>query len=120
MSDFNFPKDRLINLLPLRIVLKRTPEGIEGLTEESFSMGWEKNRVNIFWSGKAYSMLGEHVLDAEKDATHHRKPGEEVWDPTDENCPVSINWTRWINATNKYDKRNAPFEPKGQKEMFGA
>jgi len=118
MSDFDFPKDRLVNCVPLRIVLKRTPEGILGLTEESFSMGWEKDRVNIFWSGKAYSMLGEHVLDAKEDAARNSREGDEVWDPADENCPVSINWTKWINATNKYDKRNAPFEVKGQKELF--
>lgn len=111
---------RLERFLPIRVVIRRYMDGqIEGLTEESFSMNWSKNRVNIFWSGKAYSILGEHVLDGVADANYNCKPtegdlitpSEMVIDPLAPDSPIKIDWEKWLSATSKYDKRNAPFKP---------
>ena len=103
--------ERIIKMAPFRIILKCDAEGkLQGLCENSFSMSWESNRVLIFWSGKAYSMLGEHELDAQKNAEHNRnKPDEAIYDPFSDECPIEIDWVRWLNATSKYDQRNAHF-----------
>ena len=101
-------------LMPLRCVIKRDEDGkIHGLTEESFSMGWETDRVNIFWSGKAYSILGEHVIDGVSTAQDNaERLGGIIIDPLSPDSPIVIDWQKWRAATNKYDKRNAPFTTK--------
>lgn len=101
-------------LMPIRCVIKRDEDGrIFGLTEESFSMGWEHDCVNIFWSGKAYSMLGEHIINGVKSAEDNAKRmGGEVIDPLLPDSPITINWQEWRAAKTKYDKRNAPFTVK--------
>ena len=103
----------LVRFLPIRIVLRKTEEGkLQGLCEDSFSMSMSDHNVSIFWSGKAYSMLGEHNLDGIKNAEHNAKPGDLILDPLSEDCPVVINWDKWLNATTKYAQRNAPFKEK--------
>lgn len=103
----------LVRYLPIRIVLRKTEEGkLQGLCEDSFSMSMTDTHVSIFWSGKAYSMLGEHQLDGIKTAEHNAKEGDLILDPLAEDCPVEINWDKWLNATTKYGKRNAPFKLK--------
>ena len=86
-------------------------------------MNWNNKRVNIFWSGTAYSMLGESLLDAQEDAEHNCKETaspdlftvqESVVGLMAEDCPIAIDWTRWLNASHKYDKRNAYFILKGK------
>lgn len=113
---------RLERFLPIRVVVRRHADGaIEGLTEESWNLNWSHNRVNIFWSGKAYSILGETTLDGVADAKHNCEatlpdlftPQELVIDPLAEDSPIAIDWLRWLNASHKYDKRNAHFAPKG-------
>lgn len=107
----------LSHLLPIRVVIRRTEDGkIEGLIENSFSMDWSSFRVNIFWSGKAYSILGEHNLDATKDAEHNAKSGDLVIDPLAEDSPIEVDWAIWRKATLKFDKRNAPFTMRKQHE----
>ncbi len=102
--------------LPLRIILRKNEEDAthyEGLVEHSFSMGWDKHRALVFWSGKAYSMLGTLTLDAVADAESNAQAlGGELFDPLDPTCPVQIDFTTWYEATNKFDKRNAFFEHK--------
>lgn len=111
-------KHNLSHLLPIRVVVRITEDGkIEGLTENSFSMDWSPNRVNIFWSGKAYSILGEHNLDANRDAEHNAKEGDLVIDPLAEDSPIEVDWAAWRAATSKYDKRNAPFTMRKQNEL---
>lgn len=112
-------QERLQRFLPVRAVIRRHTDGsIEGLTEESWNMNWSNKRVNIFWSGNAYSMLGESVLDAQADAEHNcKKPAapdlftaqESVIDLMADDCPVAVDWKSWLNASHKYDKRNAHF-----------
>lgn len=115
---------RLERFLPLRVVIRRHADGsIEGLTEESWNMNWSDKRVNIFWSGKAYSILGESILDAQADAEHNcsqdQAPDlftaeEMVIDPLAEDSPIMVDWKRWLSASNKYDKRNAHFVIAGE------
>ena len=115
---------RLERLLPLRVVVRQHADGsIEGLTEESWNMNWSDKRVNIFWSGKAYSILGERILDAEANAKHNCKQEEApdlfstediVIDPMAQDSPIVIDWERWLNASHKYDKRNAHFVIAGE------
>jgi len=102
----------LQRFLPIRVVFKHDAGKLLGLTEESFSMNWSESFVNVFWSGKAFSLLGEHTLNgitwAESNA---EKLGGLVFDPFARDCPVEIDWERWLNAKEKYSKRNAPFKP---------
>ena len=112
-------QERLARFLPVRAVIRRHADGsLESLTEESWNMNWSKKRANIFWSGKSYSMLGEGVLDAQADAEHNCKKTtapdlftaqESVIDLMADDCPIAIDWKQWLNASHKYDKRNAHF-----------
>ena len=103
--------EQLIRRAPYRVVLTKNPDGTHlGLCENSFSMSYEKNRVLIFWSGKAYSLLGEHQLDAVAWAQHQVKSETDlVFDPFSDECPIEIDWDRWLTAKTKYDQRNARF-----------
>lgn len=114
-STFATLKYDLSRYLPIRVVLSQSSEDGKylGLTEESFSMGRSPTHVRIWWSGRAYSFLGEHILDGIKDAEHNLQPGDIIVDPLSEDCPVEIDWQRWITSTTKYDKRNAPFRVRG-------
>lgn len=106
---------KLERFLPIRVVVRIEDGAIEGRVEHSFSMGWERKCINIFWSGNAYSMLGEHKLDgvswAEQNVNSYN-PKEFVIDPLAEDSPVEIDWESWLSATTKFDKRNAPFKVK--------
>lgn len=97
---------------PIRIVMCESPDGLEGLIENSFSMNYHKNRVNIFWSGKAYSMLGEHEINGIEWAEHNAKKTDYIFDPLDPMCPVTVDWAAWLSASSKFYKRNAPFSKK--------
>lgn len=115
-------KSKLERYLPIRVVVRHHEGAVEGLVEHSFAMAWQKDRVNIFWSGKAYSMLGEHQLDGTKDAAHNCKKdrGEMVIDPLAADSPIEIDWESWLaDLAAKRDKfvcRNAKFttRPHGQ------
>lgn len=103
----------LIKYLPMRIVMRKTEEGkLQGLCEDSFSMSMSDHSVRIWWSGKAYSMLGEHLINGISDSEHNAKEGDIILDPLAEDCPVEINWDKWLTAETKYSKRNALFKLK--------
>ncbi len=106
---------KLQRFLPIRVVVRINNEEIEGKIEHSFSMDWSKNLVNIFWSGKAYSILGEHELNGPDWASknvNEFNPNEFVIDPLGEDSPIEIDWERWLLATSKFSKRNADFKVK--------
>ena len=95
---------------PIRIVMREGEDGkLKGLTELSFAMDIDDKRVNIFWSGKAFSILGEHDLNGIEWAKNNARPGDFVFDPLDPLCPAQVDWATWLSATDKYGKRNAPF-----------
>lgn len=107
----------LQRFLPIRISIRPTPDGsYEAVTELSMGMEWHRERANIWWSGKAYSMLGEHILDAIAETKGNVSTlGGQIWDPLDPACPVEVNLAYWLaaitggKARSRYDKRNAPF-----------
>lgn len=103
----------LSRFLPIRIVLREKDGKLQGLCEDSFSMSMSDYNVRIWWSGKAYSMLGEHQLSGIENAEHNAKEGDQILDPLALDCPVEINWTKWLSATTKYSQRNALFTLKG-------
>lgn len=105
--------EQLTPMMPLRIILRKEDNNLAGLCEDSFSMSTVRGKARIWWSGKAYSMLGEHTIDGVKDAEHNAKEGDIIYDPLSEECPVTIDWDKWLNATTKYEKRNASFTTKG-------
>lgn len=88
------------------IVLRRDKDqnSFRGLVEESFSMDWKEDAVRFWWTGKAYSILGEHQLDGRKDAEdqaqHYREkyPASEfvVFDVRDPQLPVTLDWDRYL------------------------
>lgn len=115
-KTFAILKHELARFLPIRVVLRKGDDGeITGLCEGSFSMDWSKHNVRIWWSGKAYSFLGEHNLNGIDDAEHNAKAGDLVIDPLLDDSPIEVDWDRWQKATDKYGKRNAPFKIRGIK-----
>lgn len=89
-SDIN---ERLRKLSPIRVIIRKNSAGkIEGQVEHSFSMGWSENLVNIYWSGTAYSMLGEHEMNAIEWANGNAiNPGEMVIDPLTPDSPIKVD-----------------------------
>lgn len=112
-ATFNILKYNLSRFLPIRVVLRKAEYGeLQGLCEDSWSMSMSDHYVRIWWSGKAYSMLGEHNIDGSADAEHNAKEGDLILDPLSDDCPIEINWEAWTTATRKYGQRNAPFKAK--------
>lgn len=107
-------EEKMKSLSPMYAVLYVNPDAtISGMIENSFTMGWDLKHVNVFWSGDAFSMLGEHHLNGEKDARANcTRKGAFVVNLLDDDCPVEIDWLTWLNATHKFSQRNAPFKMK--------
>lgn len=110
--------EELARFLPIRLVFRRDAEGrLLGLTEESWNMNRSRERVRVWWSGKAYSIFGEHTINGVDDSLYNCKYGDFVVDPLAEDSPVEVNWQYWLTAMTagerrKYDSRNAPFSVK--------
>lgn len=112
-KTFTVLKYNLSRYLPIRIVLRKGEDSkLQGLCEDSFGMSMSNYNVRIWWSGKAYSILGEHNINGIEDAGHNAKEGDIILDPLLDDCPVEVNWEKWTTATTKYDKRNALFTVK--------
>lgn len=109
-TTFLVIKHGLSKFMPLRIILRPTGPELAGICESSFSMESSTTNVRIWWSGTAYSILGEHILDGIECAEYNAKDGDLIYDPLSSECPVNIDWEQWRNATTKYAKRNAPFK----------
>jgi hypothetical protein len=114
-ATFDVLKHNLSRFLPIRVVLRKEDDTYKGLIENSFSMDFSETRVRVWWSGKAYSILGEHNLSGIEDAEHNAKPGDLVIDPLAEDSPIEVDWEAWEKSTSKFDKRNAPFKLKDLK-----
>jgi len=110
-KTFAVLKYGLSRYLPIRVVLRKDDTGkLGGLCEESFAMGVYPAQVRIWWSGKAYSFLGEHTLSGINDAEHNSHPGDIICDPLSNDSPIEVDWEKWLAATSKFGKRNAPFK----------
>jgi len=59
-------------------------------------------------------MFGEHLINGVNDAKYNAKEGDFVFDPLADDCPVEIDWARWLSATSKFGQRNAQFKIKGE------
>lgn len=107
-------EEKLKSLSPMYAVLYVNKDGtLSGLIENSFSMDLSRERVNIFWSGKGYSMLGEHSIDGKSWAQQNcRSRGYFMVDLTSEDCPIEVDFEGWVLATSKFHKRNAKFKVK--------
>lgn len=89
----------------------------KGLVEHSFSMDWHTDLVRLWWSGKAYSILGERLLDGREDAEEladdYRKkyPNDQffVWDVRDPDMPVVLDWEPYLK-NRKYRQSEDPKE----------
>lgn len=102
---------------PYRVVFIRdlNTGALEGVTEESFSMGKSDTHVNVFWSGVSYSILGEHTLDGVLDARlnveklkilANDQKDFLIIDPLDPSIPIEFDWCSWLASTQKYTSRN--------------
>lgn len=106
--------------LPYRVIVRKGEDGAyEGVTEESFCMATHKQRARLWWSGKAYSILGEHVINGVDDAKHNaKKPGDVIYDPLAPDSIVRVDWPRRFNKDlplkSKFSDRNAVFTVKEQ------
>jgi hypothetical protein len=109
-KTFNVLKYDLSRYLPIRVVLRKVDDGsLQGLCEDSFSISTMPGNIRIWWSGKAYSFLGEHQLNGIEDAEYNAREGDLVIDPLADDSPIEVDWDRWLKSTGKYSKRNAPF-----------
>jgi hypothetical protein len=119
-EDYAQLREKLAGYAPMRIILREKAPGVyEGLTEETFYMEMSDTHVLVWWSGPAYSILGETKLNGIEDAEGYRVRDPEkdtllVVDPLADDCPVEIDWLRWVQATSKYAKRNAPFRVRNE------
>jgi hypothetical protein len=117
---------RFERLKPLRVIVElntvNAPE-VRALCEESFSMNYYTDRAMIFWSSNtATSNLGgSFKVDGVSWASqNHQKydPTQIVFDPLSDDCPIDIDWRRWLedldadSKASKFDKRNARFTVK--------
>jgi hypothetical protein len=120
--------------LPAFIILGRKPgdNAYTGYVEHSFSMGESKDESLVFWSSQnaASNFGGKFVVDGRKKAENHlnilrqkdAKTEWEIYDVTDENIPVVLNWQIWHWANepdytlsgvrDKYRARNVKFSIK--------
>jgi hypothetical protein len=108
-------QEKLQRYLPIRVAVRLYESKVQGRVEHSFSMDWDDTRVNVFWSGKAYSILGEHQLDGVSWAAgnvNKYNMTEFVIDPLAEDSPIEVDWESWLAATDKFNKRNAKFKVK--------
>ena len=114
---------RLSRLLPIRCLIARThgANRPKALVELSFNMDWSDRWALVFWSGTAYSILGEMKLNAETEVASqlnyymNKHPDWEftVVDPLAEDSPIKIEVDTWLKAQssgNKFRARNAPYE----------
>lgn len=109
-TSFDILKHDLSRFLPIRVVFRKDGDKLKGLIENSFSMDLSDTRVRIWWSGKAYSFLGEHDINGIEDAEQNSKSSDDlIIDPFADDSPIDINWEEWFNADSKFRKRNAPF-----------
>lgn len=114
-DTFDVLKHGLSEYLPIRVVIRNNDGKIQGLCEDSFSLSCSGHRVRIWWSGKAYSFLGEHIINGIEDAERNAGPEDIIIDPLSNESLITVDWEKWMNATTKYDKRNAPYTVKGIK-----
>lgn len=117
------PKE-IQHLRPIYVTIarKKGQNSWAGRVEKSFCMGWSLERVRLFWSGKAYSFLGEHTLcgkyDAENNIPENKNSKWEyhVFDVEDEECPIDIDFDQWVldisTVSDKFNMRNAKFSMK--------
>jgi hypothetical protein len=87
-------------------------------------MGWSVDRVCIWWTGTASSILGPIELDGEKNARYDLSHVSwdsgweyEVHDVESDVCPIIVDLDAWradlIKGSNKFNARNALFEMRG-------
>lgn len=106
-------EEKVKSLSPMFAVVCVNPDGtLSGLVENSFSMSKSADRVNVFWSGRGYSFLGEHNVDGKSWAKQNYNParGWFMVELGTEDCPIEIDLVNWFNSTTKYTKRNALFK----------
>lgn len=97
-------EEKLASISPMYAVVCVNPDGtLSGLVEHSFSMDKHESRVNVFWSNSD--------IDGKKWAESNctKSLGWFVIELTAEDCPISVDWASWLNATSKFYQRNAPF-----------
>ncbi len=106
----------LSKFLPIRVIVSVGSDGqVRGMAEHSFSMEWMSAHVCIFWTGKANSIIGQlnvNGIDWANQNHDKKKLNQFVLDPLAEDSPIEVDWETWLTATEKFDKRNAPFTVK--------
>jgi hypothetical protein len=95
-----------------------------GIYEGSFSLHLSEDQVRFWWTGKGTDNLvgAEWDVDGKKDAERiaadYRKGHPNivftVWDITDPNLPIEINWDQWREASMPSDKTLSGVKNKGQ------
>lgn len=106
------------------VILRRSGDKLYGLCENSFSMSWELNRVNVVrsylykngpFSLKEFRESGAKIADKLKADVllyKSRHPDDDIFIARvgSKNCPIKVDW-RGIKASkvSKYDYRNLPF-----------
>jgi hypothetical protein len=106
---------RMAKMLPVRVILRVVDKKIVGVVKNATSKSESESAVYIFVSDSEQRMQGGLTLDAVADANFNHNPKnrtEFLFDPLDLDSPIDVDWSKWLDATTKYDKSNAHFTPK--------
>ena len=88
--------------------------------EHSFSMDASKTHAQLYWTGTAYTIVGEIEIDGKAHAEeqlrnfNRSRPGWNfrVFHIEDEDCPIVLDLEAQRRATSKFGRRNVPFTMK--------
>lgn len=100
-------EERLKSLSPMYVILYvDADKTLKALTENSMSLDWSQSRANIFWTG----MSGNTKIDGLSWAKQNcGNQGAFIVELMADDCPITVNFDRWLNGDSKYTRRNALF-----------
>jgi hypothetical protein len=124
MSQTETDAQMLERMSPLRIVMGRNKDRSNnyshGVIENSWTMDLSTERVSVWWTGTANTIIGKITIDAQEDAEDqlayfrrkHPDMEFEILDPRAEDCPICIDIPTWladnrIGQSRKFQARNA-------------
>jgi hypothetical protein len=93
--------------LPGYIVLGREKDdnAYFGIVEHSFSLGTDKDRTQFYWTcdnassnfGGSFKVNGQKMAEEAKEYWSKQRPNAEfeIWDISDPDIPVAIDWDQW-------------------------
>jgi len=109
--------DFVKKLEPIKVVLKYEEGRYYGLTDDgTFGCDWSTTTITIFHSNVTNIVRPPRISDALRDSSLLcGRVGGEQFDPLSLDCPILIDWVKWLNGINVHTNsrlhipRHAPF-----------